>query len=130
MKTHEFAKALRTLADVFDRGPNRDLSSLAISSDAPSGITMTQMAVSLSTLTDLARVDKQRWIAFVRDNNMPIEFRARDAARDILGKVLAYLETNADARRALKEKATKRADNTSPELMRAFAFLLKDQNSE
>jgi hypothetical protein len=72
------------------------------------------------------RLDKQQWLNFAREYHLPIETRPRDAARDILGKVLAYLESNPEARKELKEKATKRVSETSPELMRAFAFLLKD----
>ena|ERR1700722_13989011 len=130
MKTHELAKALRILAVALDRAPNTDLNVLSISSGSSDNISMTQMAVNLATLTDLARIGKGQWIEFVRDNKMPIEFRPRDAARDILGKVLSYLESNADARRALKEKVTRPDSKTSPELMRAFAFLLKDQPND
>lgn len=130
MKTHELAKALRILAEALDRAPSIDLNIVSISSGSSDSISMTQMAVNLATLTDLARIGKGQWIEFVRDNKMPIEFRPRDAARDILGKVLNYLESNADARRALKEKVTRRDSKTSPELMRAFAFLLKDQPND
>ena len=44
--------------------------------------------------------------------------------------LLAYLESNPEARKELKERATKRVSETSPELMRAFAFLLKDLNKD
>jgi len=86
------------------------------------------MAVSLSTLVDLARIDKQQWLSFIEENHFPIEFRQRDAARDILGKLLAYLEENPDAREKLKAIATKKSGQASPELMKALAYLLKDNN--
>jgi hypothetical protein len=93
-------------------------------------VSTSQIAVNLSTLAELARIDKSQWLSFVKDYSIPVEARPRDAARDILGKVLNYLESNPEARKQLKERATKRAAETSPELMRAFAFLLKDSNQE
>lgn len=130
MKTHELARALRVMAEVLDRAPNQYLDTINLALGSSDNISMPQMAVNLATLTDMSRIGKTQWIEFVREYKLPIDFRARDAARDILGKVLNYLESNADARKALKEKVTKRQENTSPELMRAFAFLLKDQPNE
>jgi hypothetical protein len=130
MKIHHLAKGLRSLADLLERAPDSDLDSIFVSDHNPKVIPTSQIAVNLSTLAELARLDKQQWLEFVREYNIPIDTRPRDAARDILGKVLTYLESNAEARRALKERATKRVSDTSPELMKAFAFLLKDLNSK
>jgi hypothetical protein len=130
MKIHQLAKGLRTLSELLERAPDSDLDSIFVSDRNPKPIPTSQIAVNLSTLAELARLDKQQWLTFVREYNIPIDTRPRDAARDILGKVLTYLESNAEARRALKEKATKRASETSPELMKAFAFLLKDLNKD
>jgi hypothetical protein len=130
MRSHELAKGLRALAAILDRAPDSDLSTLQLNDRDTRSVSSSQIAVNLSTLAELARIDKQQWLTFVREYNLPIDTRPRDAARDILGKVLTYLDTNDDARRALKEKATKRVSETSPELMRAFAFLLKDVNKD
>jgi hypothetical protein len=130
MKSHELAKALRGLAAMLDRGPDCDLDTLQVSDRTSHTVSTSQIAVNLSTLAELAQIDKKQWLTFVREYNLPIETRPRDAARDILGKVLTYLDANADARRALKERATRRVSETSPELMRAFAFLLKDVNKD
>ena len=89
------------------------------------------MAVSLSTLVDLARVDKQQWLSFIEENQFPIDTRPRDAARDILGKLLVYLEQNAEARQKLKAIATRKSGGqASPELMKALAYLLKENNEQ
>ena len=130
MKSHQVAKVLRKLSEMLERAPDSDLDEMFVSNRKATPVSTSQIAVNLSTLAELARLDKQEWITFVREYNLPIEARPRDAARDILGKVLTYLESNPEARRALKERATKRVSETSPELMRAFAFLLKDLNKD
>src|SRR5712691_7134220 len=56
-------------------------------------VSTSQIAVNLSTLAELARIDKRQWLNFAREYHLPIETRPRDAARDILGKVLVYLES-------------------------------------
>jgi hypothetical protein len=129
-KSHQVARVLRKLSEMLERAPDSDLEELFISDRNPKSVTTSQIAVNLSTLAELARIDKQQWLAFVREYHLPIETRPRDAARDILGKVLTYLESNPEARKALKVRATKRVSETSPELMRAFAFLLKDLNKD
>jgi len=130
MKSHQIAKELRTLADLLERGPDSTLEELFVSDQNPRPVSSSHIAVNLSTLAELARIDKKQWLIFVREYHLPIETRPRDAARDILGKVLTYLDSNPEARRALKERATRRVSETSPELMRAFAFLLKDLNKD
>ena len=130
MKSHQLSRALRKLAEMLDRASDKDLEELFVTDHNPKPVSTSHIAVNLSTLAELARIDKQDWLAFIREYSLPIETRPRDAARDILGKLLNYLEVNPDARKALKERATKRVSETSPELMRAFAFLLKDQNKE
>jgi hypothetical protein len=128
MKSHDLAKALHTLAGLIERAPNVPLEQLTVGertlSDSESG----KIAVSLSTLVDLSRVDKQQWLAFIDELHFPIDVRARDAARDILGKLLNYLESNPTAREQLKTKAAAKGSRESPELMKALASLLKGVN--
>ncbi len=129
MKTHELARALKQLGDILLAAQNLELRDVAVTSeDSVRKGRTSNMAVSLSTLVDLARIDKQQWLSFIEENHFPIEFRQRDAARDILGKLLAYLEENPDAREKLKAIATKKSGQASPELMKALAYLLKDNN--
>lgn len=130
MKNHQVVKILRKLSEVLEQAPDADLDKLFISDHISAPVVTSQIAVNVATLAELARIDKQQWLAFIREYHLPIESRPRDATRDILGKVLTYLESNAQARQTLKESATKRVSETSPELMRAFAFLLKDLNKD
>lgn len=132
MKTHEFARALRQMADVLTSAPNMELREVQVASadSIRKGQQTSNIAVSLSTLVDLARIDKQQWLTFIEENQFPIEARPRDAARDILGKLLVYLEENPAARQRLKAIATKRSGQASPELMKALAYLLKENNEQ
>ncbi len=123
MKTHEFARALRLLAKALDNSPDVELTETAIS-PLTKKMDASTMALSLSVLTDLARIDKRQWLSFVQENNLRIDTRPRDGSRDILDKVLRYLMENAEAREQLRERVARKSAHTSPELMRAFAFLL------
>jgi hypothetical protein len=124
MKAHQVARALRILAEILETAPNEELTTDLSVNHSRMTVDNSTLAVSLSTLANLARIDKRQWLTFVTENNFPLHFRERDASRDILGKVLAYLEKNPDAQERLKQSFRRRATQTSPELMRAFAFLL------
>jgi len=130
MKSHQVGRILRKLSEMLERAPDADMDELSIADRNLAPVATSQIAVNVSTLAELARIDKQQWLEFIREYHLPIETRPRDATRDILGKVLTYLESNSEARQSLKERATKRMSETSPELMRAFAFLLKDLNKD
>lgn len=122
IKTHEFAQSLRVLAAILERGPNIPLDSISLSGEK---FDKTKVALSLSTLSDLSRVDKQQWLSFITDLSFPIEIRPRDASRDILGKILNYLENSESARERLKTVASSNESEASPELMKALSSLLK-----
>ncbi len=126
MKTHELAKALRTVACLLEKSTNVALDEVAFTTTTAAKLNNSQMAVSLSTLVELSRVDKQQWLVFIKDLGFPIEVRPRDASRDILGKLLNYLESNEAARQTLKTKAASKGAEASPELMKALSSLLKD----
>jgi hypothetical protein len=126
MKTHDLAKALRSVATLFENAPNVALEQISVTSKHTGELSSSQLAVNLSTLVELSRVDKQQWIGFIKELGFPLEIRARDASRDILGKLLNYLEDNRTAREQLKTKAAARGSQASPELMKALSSLLKD----
>lgn len=124
MRTHQVAKLLRSLASALEQAPDVELTNELLATKPNVRPDSSTMALSLSALTDLARIDKKQWLAFVKDNNIPLNWRERDASRDILGKVLAYLEKNPAAQERLKQSVRRKSGQTSPELMRAFALLL------
>lgn len=83
-----------------------------------------QIMVNLNTLIKLSSLDKAQWIEFAKSNGIEVEIRQRDASRDVLDKILKYLDSNPLA----KEKIEKGADATSsvhsPELTKALKILL------
>jgi hypothetical protein len=128
MRTHDLARELMRLGRVLQKAPNLDLSDLeVILSRSTPHLTPSQMAVSLSTLVDLSRVDKREWLELIYNYGFDIPVRPRDASRDILGKLLRYLETNEEARERLKKSVPSRSSQASPELMKALSSLLKDR---
>ena len=125
MKSHDLAKALKSLASLIESSPNVPIEELNVGSRNMLQRDSGQLAVSLSTLVDLSRVDKQQWLSFIDELNFPIDVRPRDASRDILGKLLNYLDANPNARQRLKTQAAVKGSKESPELMKALASLLK-----
>jgi hypothetical protein len=126
MKTHELARALRVLADLLEAEPAFPIEQLTFARKGGKALNTGEMAVSLSTLVELSRVDKQQWISFIHELGFPLEIRPRDASRDILGKLLSYLEVDASARERLKSRASAKGSVASPELMKALSSLLRE----
>ncbi len=128
MKTHDVAKVLAQLAKLLKTGPNVELDHLTSLPEL--GLNRPQSRdealIGLSTLVNLAKIDKQQWIGIIKDNDLPIEMRPRDASRDILGKLLTYLDQNPEARKRVSESAKQRSSSVSPELTRALSILLKE----
>ena len=126
MKSHDLAQALLTLAKMLRSGPNAELAQLRLRDVLGEPHGSQQLALNLSTLVSLSSVDKSRWLQLIRENRFPIEVRPRDGSRDIFGKLCAYLEENPLAQEQLKASATRSSSQSSPELMKALATLLKD----
>lgn len=127
MKTHELSKSLMFLARLLREMPNMELPELVdylpwqrrmLDKD--------RIAVNLATLASLSRIDKRQWLELIDDYRLPIPLRERDATRDIMGKVLRYLETHPDAIRSLSSRVGKGKSEASPELMKALSILIKD----
>jgi anion-transporting ArsA/GET3 family ATPase len=85
-----------------------------------------EIKIGLSHLVALSRVDKGQWKALIEEYSFPITIRPRDASRDILGKLLKYLEQNAEAREKLSQSTASSPRKASPELLKALASLMKD----
>lgn len=126
MMTHDLARALSALAKVLREAPNSDIKEIEQVFGQPRLIQNTSsIAVNLSTLVELSRVDRRQWMSLITEYGFPISMRPRDASRDILGKLLRYLEENPAARQKLKAGVIGRGQ-ASPELMKALAVLLKE----
>jgi hypothetical protein len=74
MKAHQVAKALRLLATALDATPNDELTEDFLRQQSQISLDNSTIAVSLSTLANLARIDKRQWLMFVGENNIPCNF--------------------------------------------------------
>lgn len=128
MQTHELARALESLAKFLRSGPNVAVTQLANAAGwtLKDDLRSDEIKIGLSHLVALSRVDKRQWIALIEEHNFPIPVRNRDASRDILGKLLRYLEKNPEARQRLSRSSSISSSEASPELMKALSSLLKD----
>ena len=122
MRTRALARSLRQLAEWLDHLPDQTLEALDPSrSDQRSR--SASLALNVSTLASLSRVNRKEWIEFIRYHAFPIEVRTRDASRDILGKLLTFLEREPSAITYLQRQAASDA-SASPELSRALKAIL------
>ncbi len=126
MKTHELAKALETLARVLRSSSNVPVDELYSLGQAPRRAPdPSEIPLALTTLVSLAEIDKAQWLDFIRQNGFPIDVRPRDASRDVVGKLLRYLEQTPEARTKIRTVAERTRHQASPQLQDALNFLLK-----
>jgi hypothetical protein len=127
VKSHQLAEALSTLAEALRAGPNLEVSRESLGSIFAGRVRSTdEIAVNLATLSAMARIQRAEWIAFVKEYQIPIDVRDKDASRDILGKLLRHLDENPEERTLLERRTAARSSNTSPELMKALNILLRN----
>lgn len=126
MKTHDFAKALELFAALLKSGPNVEISQVELAQKASVTKPNQALAVNLATLARLSQIDKREWLDLINHYEIPLSIRPRDASRDILGKLLRYLDENPAEQNRLKKTAKFDPKKDSPELARALSFLLGD----
>jgi hypothetical protein len=127
VKSHDLAQALNQLAKALRTGPNVEIADLDLNFTNPKGkMDNLSVAVGLDTLVGLSKIDKRQWIALIEEFQIPVSVDPRDSTRNILGRVLSYLEKNQDARKMLQENIKEKSAKTSPELAKALATLLRD----
>lgn len=127
MHTHEFARALTELARVLRMGPDVEISSLGEMFQGKFvELDSKQIKVGLSQLVALSSVNKRRWIDLIRNYNFPINIGPRESSRDILGKLLRYLERTPGARERIARTTYEAGMKASPQLLKALDSLLKE----
>lgn len=128
MKTHDFAKQISLLAKIMRAAPNVELEEYEMQSPALANRSKLQekdIPLALNALIGLNEVKKEQWISLIEEYGFAIEVRARDANRDIVGKLISYLANNPSAREKLSGRPSKRKAGTSTELADALNLLLK-----
>jgi hypothetical protein len=127
MKSHDAAKHLEEIARLLRSLPNIPLGALGAEKPVSALASSPEaLAVNLGTLASLSRVERAQWISLIEEHGFPIELRPRDASRDVLGKLLRFLEQNPRAIRQLQQRGRDTGAAASPELLRALDTLLKD----
>lgn len=124
MKTHELAKQLSVLSRILRSGPNIEVESLKFDTAAARQIDSSAVPVALSTLAMLSEIGKEEWLIFITEHGLPIDVRPRDAARDILGKLLKYLVENPQARNEMAHSSEKERSKTSQQLRKTLQLLM------
>ena len=124
MKSHSLAHALRTLADILEQGPNTELSNLEVLNKGQF-LSSEQIAVNLSTLAALSKIKKPQWIEFINNYQFDIQITTRDSSRNILGKLLTYLDKHPEAVNLIKKRSLS-SKSGSNALSKAFDILLED----
>jgi hypothetical protein len=125
MKTHELAKALTQLSKLLRNLPNQELSEFENQIREPNRDPYGNVGISLSALAGFTKYSKADWEKVVSDFELPIEIRARDASRDIMGKILNYLADNGAERQRIARVGRVSSGEPS-ELTTALKFLLSD----
>lgn len=123
MKTHQLAKALRTLSTILEQGPNINIEKF--NALKKNGLDNREVAVNLKTLHSLSKINKQDWIKLIDDFGFNIDIQQRDSSRNIIGKILNYIDANPSAIDTLKLKA-KESPSSPSALNKALDILLKD----
>jgi hypothetical protein len=128
MNTHELSRALTKLARVLRDGPKMEIDDLyelfGIKQKMP--MSNGEIKIGLSNLVALSRVDKNKWSDVIKEYRFPIIVRNRDSSRDVLGKLLSYLDRNPEARERIKRSTYDEGMKASPQLMKALDSLLKE----
>ena len=124
MKPRALARSLRELAAWLDTLPDEPLDALTSRMHGGRANAGAQIALNVATLASLSRVDRSTWIEFIDEHGFPIDVRPRDASRDILGKLLKFLEKEPAAVEYLQRRGKARLAG-SPELSRALEALLR-----
>ncbi len=126
MKSHTFADALLAWAEKLRAGPNVEISDLTpVATQQSAPLSTQNMTLGLSLLSQLSKVNKQEWAQFVREHSIPINVEQRDSSRNVLGKLLNYLETHPEAQKNLSAKSLSSTE-TSPKLAKALQVLMGD----
>jgi len=124
MKAHKVAELLNQLARILREAPNEEIGLLRIEGKKGTELSKDEIALNISTLLALSKIKKNTWAEFVKDNNWLIEVKNRDSSRNLIGKILKYLETHPDDLKNLQRKTRERSGRASKELLNALSSLL------
>lgn len=137
MKTHELAKALTQMSRVLKAGPNIEFEELTnlstyLSAKKPArsaprkavDASITDQGAGLALLAQMANYKKQDLIGLAEALDIPLEIRPADAVRDVLGKILKYINDNPEVKERLGQTDTHRMPEATSSLTQALSLLM------
>lgn len=131
MKTHDLAKALNHLSRVLRAGPNIELDNLVnlntyVDSRPPKKAVSEEVdrGAALVLLSEMANYSKKELIELAGMLDIPLEVRPADAVRDVLGKILKYINDNPETKTRLSNPKSEKQSPKISTLSRALAILL------
>lgn len=134
MKTHDLADALKILAAILKKSPNVEISEVGIFDNTFSQNNLKstkninsreELPIALNALMSIKDFSKKDWQLFIDEFNIDIEITPRDSSRNILGRVLNYLEKHPEIRQKIRNKSENRDVSASKPLLDALSSLLK-----
>lgn len=133
MKAYDLAKSLNYLARVLRAGPNVEVDEIAnlsthLSKSQPkkpaSKQDATQNGAALAVLAAMSSLTKSEVLQMAEDLEIPLQVRKADAVRDILGKMLRYIQDNPEVQDRLVSNSVHSSEQEAPRLARALAILM------
>ena len=134
MKAYDLAKALTHLSRVLRAGPNvevDDIGNLSVHSATPRPVRpkepteskiSSEKGTALVLLAEMASYNKSELIDLAYQLNIPLQVRPADAVRDILGKILRYIQEHPDFRNRLVHASSETPQGSR--LAHALAILM------
>jgi hypothetical protein len=129
MTTHELADALNVLASLLKSSPRVDVSVWAAAAAREPSMDQASVAMSLTTLLSLSRLTKNQWRELIDEWDLPIEIKPSMSSRDLMGRLLNYLEDHPEAVKKLQQSATKKSKKPSSKLLDALGVLLGGESN-
>mgnify|MGYP003134217135 CR=1 FL=1 len=131
MKAHDLAKSLNTLARMLRAGPNVELEEIGnLSTHTSKGVDRSPKknaegrSGAIALLAAMSNLKKAEVLQMADDLAIPIEVRKADAVRDILGKMLRYIQDNPEVQDRLVMRSVHNSEEEAPKLARALAILM------
>lgn len=134
MKTHDLAKALMLLARILRNSHNMELQDWpprgSKNPHSGSEINTADAATALNVLVGLSRYNKSEWRTLLDEWRLPVPVLTSDSVRDLVGRLLKYLDENPDEGKRIQRESTRKHSKTSPELTKILSYLLGDDDGD
>lgn len=108
-KYNKVKEAINQLQKLLSNSPNFELSISKVQRNTD------DISGSLKGLIALSKYDKQKWISIIDEFGLPIELNPRASTRDVIGKVLAYLDANPEVLAKSRKSKSRPLENTTLE---------------